>query len=137
MEARLIEELLWQGESEQLDFKEGQYRFYEASDSEKGELLKDILAFANAWRQGAAYILIGVREVKGGRSEVVGVSQQLEDNDLQQFVNSKTQKPVHFSYIAVPFEGVQIGVVLIPKQPRPLYLNQSLGSLRANTVYIR
>src|SRR5574341_964819 len=119
MGATPIEELLWQEESEQLDFKEEQYRFYGATDAEKSELLKDVLAFANAWRQGDAHILIGVREVRGGRSEPVGVSQHLKDNDIQQFVNSKTQKPILFSYTAMPFEGVQIGVIRIPKQLRP------------------
>jgi predicted HTH transcriptional regulator len=43
------------------------------ADDEKSELLKDILGFANAWRRATAYILIGVKEVRGGRSNVVGI----------------------------------------------------------------
>ena len=51
MDHELLERLLYQEESEALDFKKEQYPFDNASDGQKSELLKDILAFANAWRQ--------------------------------------------------------------------------------------
>ena len=70
MDSELLEQLLHQPESQFLDFKEAQYPFARASDVEKSELLKDVLAFANSWRHTPAYVLIGVREVKGGRSQV-------------------------------------------------------------------
>jgi len=63
-----IEELLYEEESSTLDFKQEQYKFIRANDYQKSELLKDILAFANAWRREDAYILIGVEEIKGGRN---------------------------------------------------------------------
>src|SRR5947208_12124204 len=113
MSPDLFEELLNEEESSTLDCKRDQYPFQGATDEQKGELLKDILAFANAWRHADAYILIGVDEVKGGRSIVVGVSVHLNDNNLQQFVNSKTQRPLAFSYRAYPFEGRQVGVIHI------------------------
>jgi Putative DNA-binding domain len=64
----LIENLLNQDESSSLDFKRDQYPFDGADDGQKSELVKDILAFTNAWRQSDAYILIGVDDVQGGRS---------------------------------------------------------------------
>jgi predicted HTH transcriptional regulator len=76
MNAELFESLLYQSESEVLDFKVDQYPFEAATDVQKSELLKDILAFANAWRRSDAYILIGVEEVRGGRSIVRGMSNQ-------------------------------------------------------------
>ena len=48
MNAVLMEELLNEDESATLDFKRDQYPFDNATDEQKGELLKDILAFANA-----------------------------------------------------------------------------------------
>ena len=57
MNITLFEALLFEEESETLDFKRDQYRFDNATDEEKSELLKDILAFANAWRRADAYIL--------------------------------------------------------------------------------
>ena len=49
--------LLHRSESETLDFKSKQYPF--SSDEEKSELLKDVLAFGNAWKDSDGYILIG------------------------------------------------------------------------------
>lgn len=133
----LFEALLQEEESSSLDFKRDQYPFIGASDDDKGELLKDILAFANSWRRSTAYILIGVDEVKGGRGVVHGVSQHLADNDLQQFVNSKANRTVTFSYAAFPFEGKQVGIITIPKQERPVFLNKDFGKLKKQVVYVR
>ena len=44
MDEQLLESLLYQEESETLDFKEGQYAFNKANHTQKAELLKDILA---------------------------------------------------------------------------------------------
>src|SRR5262245_59488050 len=111
MTTELIETLLWEAEGTTLDFKSEQYPFAGATDQEKSELLKDILAFANATKRADAFILIGVKEVKAGRAEVTGVTNQLEDAHLQQFINSKVQRPIEFSYRAIEFEGKPIGIV--------------------------
>ena len=133
----VMEQLLHEGESSSLDYKRDQYPFAGATDDGKSELLKDILAFANGWRHADAYILIGVEEVAGGRSTVIGVSNHIPENDLQQFVNSKTNRPVAFSYRAYPFEGKQVGVITIPQQDRPIYLTKNYGKLQKHVVYYR
>jgi len=133
----LIESLLYEEEGNALDFKEEQYRFTNGTDDQKSELLKDLLAFANAFRRTDAYILIGVREVKGGRSVVLGVAEQLEDAHLQQFVSSKTQKPLTFVYRAAQHDGIPIGIIHIPRQPRPLYAIRVFGKVRKEVVYHR
>jgi len=137
MNTSLIEQLLNESESDSLDFKIEQYPFDGADDNAKSELLKDILAFTNSWRRTDAYILIGVREIKGSRSEVVGITKHLEDHSLQQFVNGKTQQPITLSYISITFDGQQIGVIKIPVQSRPVYLKKDYGKLKKNVVYIR
>jgi hypothetical protein len=73
MDDALLESLLYQEESATLDFKLEQYPFVKATAEQKSEILEDILAFANAWRQTDAYILIGVKEVRGGPSIVAGI----------------------------------------------------------------
>src|SRR5438270_13804798 len=102
MNDALFERLLYEEESNTLDFKKEQYRFVKATDDDKSELLKDILGFANAWRRSDAYILIGVDDVRGGRSDVVGIAaaDHLTDHSLQQFVNNLTNQPVRFRYEA-------------------------------------
>ena len=104
----MLEELLYEEESSTLDFKGKQYNFIGGDEVEKSELLKDILAFTNVWRRTDAYILIGIREVKGGKSEVVGIEDELDDAQLQQFVNSKTQRPITFHYKTTTIEGKKL-----------------------------
>lgn len=133
----LLNSLLYGEEGIDLDFKRDQYKFTNASDGEKSELLKDILAFANSWRRSDAFILIGVKEVKGGRSKVVGITEKLDDAQIQQFINSKTQKPITFSYRNLDFENKHVGVIHIPIQTRPFYLKKDYGKLKSETVYIK
>jgi hypothetical protein len=42
--------LLQRSEGDTLDFKRNNYQFRNATEDEKSELLKDILALANAWK---------------------------------------------------------------------------------------
>ena len=137
LDLQLLESLLHEAEGASLDFKSSQYPFENAHDGEKAELLKDILAFANSWRRTTAYILIGVEEVKGERSNVVGVEKHLDDASLHQFVNGKTQRPVEFNYQVFQIEGTTIGAIEIPLQKRPVYLKKRFDRLRALDVFMR
>ncbi len=132
-----IEELLYEEEGTTLDFKREQYLFNSENEYKKSELIKDILAFSNAWRRSDAYILLGVEEVKGGRSRPLGIENELDDAQLQQFVNSKTQRPIDFTYKTILIDGVKIGVIRIPIQSRPFYLEKNYGKLKKHVVYIR
>lgn len=132
-----IEDLLFEEESSTLDFKQEQYPFIKVNDEQKSELLKDILAFANAWRREDAYILIGVEEVKGDRSIVLGIGNDIDDASLQQFINGKTQKPLNFEYKYEIVDGKNIGIIRIPVNERPFYLKNDFGKLKKNIVYVR
>jgi hypothetical protein len=139
MNEALFERLLYEEESNTLDFKKEQYRFAKATDDEKSELLKDILGFANAWRRSEAYILIGVEDVRGGRANVVGIAptDHLHDHSLQQFVNNLTNRAVRFHYEAFGFEGKQVGIIRIEEQIRPIFLKKDYGKLKEGKVYVR
>lgn len=134
----VVETLLNMSEGDALDFKRDQYPLAGATDVQKAELVKDIVAFANAWKTTDAYILVGVDEVPGQRATVVGVIAHLNDADIQQLVNSKTNAPVAFEYRAVMVDGRSVGVLRIAhEQQRPLYLRKAFGGLKPNTVYVR
>jgi hypothetical protein len=133
----LVESLLHEEESAALDFKRDQYPFAGASPEEKSEILKDVIAFANAFRRTDAFILIGVEDVKGGRGKVVGVEKHIDDADLQQFINSKTQRTVTFSYKAAEHDGLPIGVIHIPLQERPVFAKVKYGKVDKEVAYIR
>ncbi len=125
-------QLLYRGESESLDFKREQYVFVGASEQKKAELLKDILAFANAWRNEPAYILIGVEEAPSRKASAIGISpaDHIDDATLQQFVNSKTNHPVRFGYERFDYDGRPIGIIRIDHpQARPIFLAKAFGPL--------
>lgn len=135
----LLEELRFKGEGSDLDYKAERYRFAQASDDEKSEMLKDILAFANAHREGPAYILLGFKENAPHPAEVSGLPPEgaIDDSRLQEFVNSKLNAKLEFRYEEGLLGDRQIAVISIPKQRRPLYLKRDYGRLKKNTVYVR
>ncbi len=125
------------GEGPTLDFKREQYPFEKETAEVKSELLKDILAMVNTHRYRTAYILVGVEEIRGGRSIVVGVDGHMEDASIHQFVNHKTNRPAVFSYFPFEVGGLSIGVFSIPIQRRPVYLLSKYAKSNANIVYVR
>jgi len=140
MDAKLFERLLFEEASNTLDFKKEQYHFVKASDDEKSELLKDILGFANAFRRSEAYVLIGVEDVRGGPSKVLGIADidHLDDHSLQQFVNNLTNQPVCFQYEAFGYNDKQVGIIRIDeKQLCPIYLKRDCGKLQKEKIYVR
>jgi predicted HTH transcriptional regulator len=128
--------LLQRSESETLDFKAKQYPF--ESNEEKGELLKDILAIANACKDSDGYILIGVEEEHGRMKRLCGADITLRDSDVQQFVNSKTNRRISFRVEVCQCESVNLTVIQIDKaQQRPIFLLKQFGRLKSNVPYIR
>jgi hypothetical protein len=135
----LLEELRFKGEGSDLDYKAERYRFAQASDDDKSEMLKDILAFANAYREGTAYILLGFKENPPHPAEVTGLPSNgaIDDSRLQQFVNSKLNAKLEFRYAEGLLGDRHIAVISIPKQRRPFYLTRDFGKLTKDTVYVR
>lgn len=137
MDENLFEQLLYRDESESLDFKSQQYPFAGATDEAKSELLKDILALANSWRIEDGYILIGVQESQGGKSTPLGTTDHIPDHSLQQFVNTKLNRPIRFSYEVHSLNNMQIGIIRVQSVQRPVYLRSDFGRLKAGDVYVR
>lgn len=137
MEAAHVQNLLRRSESDTLDFKRDQYPFAGASDEEKSELLKDIVAFANAWKESDAYIVIGVPEKDGRALAPVGAP-PLPDSDIQQFVGSKVNRPLLFHVQSVRYDSVELTIIQIAqRQDRPIFLKKKFGKLEPGVVYIR
>lgn len=133
----LLDALRYRSEGTDLDFKSAQYRFAGGNDFQKAELLKDILAMANAWRDGAGYILLGLKDNRPHLAEVVGISESIDDSRLQQFVNSKVKPKLTFRYEEHLYEGKTVGVIVIPKQKRPFFIANPYGKLKSNVAYVR
>jgi hypothetical protein len=130
--------LLHRSESETLDYKSKQYLLAGASDEQKSELIKDIVSIANAFKESAGYIVIGVEEEHGRAKRVCGADATLGDSDVQQLVNSKTNRSVLFLVEVVSYKGVKVTVIKIDgAQSRPIFLSKNFGKLKSNVVYIR
>lgn len=136
-----IQQLCFEGESNRLDYKREQYLFIKAADSDKEELLKDILAMANAFRSQIAYILIGVEQQSDGAGIINGIAKSdfIDDAKLQQFVYGKTNRPIEFHSYSVPInDNAIIQVIEIPVQKeRPYCLRKQFGSIDTKTVLLR
>lgn len=134
-----IEELCLKGESVTLDYKSEQYKF-NGDKNEKSELLKDILSFANAWREGNAYILIGVSE-GNGKGEITGIEPKcvIDDATIQQFINSKTNEIIPFSCYSVDCKKGLVHVIEIEEcgNGRPFYIIKDFGNVKKDIVKIR
>lgn len=137
MTDELLTALRYKSEGPDIDFKSAQYRFIGGSEDDKAEMLKDILAMANAWRDGTGYILLGFKDQRPHPAEVVGISQTIDDAKVQQFVHGKVKPKLTFRYEEQLYEGKTIGVISIPKQKRPFYLAHAYGKLKSNIVYVR
>jgi len=86
----LLSKLRYRSEGPDIDFKSAQYRFNGGSEADKAEMLKDILAIANSWREGPGYILLGFKDNRPHPAEVVGIQDSIDDARIQQFVNSES-----------------------------------------------
>ena len=133
----LLNMLRYKSEGTDIDFKSSQYRFTNGSENEKSELLKDILAIANSWRDGTGYILLGFKDQRPNPAEVVGIHDSIDDSRIQQFVNSKVKPKLTFSYEEHLYEGKTIGIISIPTQQRPFYLTSAYGKHKRTVVYVR
>lgn len=132
-----LERLLYEGEGDYLDFKRTQYPFVGATNEQKAELLKDVLAMVNSWRRTEGYVIIGAEEIPGQKATVVGISDKLDDADLQQFINGKTNSRVEFAYQNVTLDGKAAAIIRVPVQERPRFLKNDFGGLKKGVVYVR
>lgn len=133
----LLNTLRYKSEGPDIDFKSAQYRFNGASELDKSEMLKDILAIANSWRDSTGYILLGFKDQRPHPAEVVGIRDSIDDAQIQQFINVKVKPKLTFRYEEQLYEGKTVGVITIPKQKRPFYLANAYGKIKSNVVYVR
>ncbi|WP_298213413.1 ATP-binding protein [Acidovorax sp.] len=127
--------LLFRGEGETLDFKVQCYDLKQG----RGDLIKDILSMANTPRNGAAYIVLGVDWSPENGSQVVGLSAQVDDAELQNaFGRDRVQPTPRFTYSPRVRDGLQVGVIEIPAgQDGPYTPVKEVDGLQAGAVYYR
>lgn len=154
MNDQLLESLLYRSEDPSVDYKMEQYVFTREDiagdelskperarmfEEKKSELLKDILAMANAWTDGPRYILLGFKENKPSVPTVVGIAGDRlhDDAAFQQFIGSRVNTPLQFKYEVQEFRSVTVGIITIAKQRRPFFAKEQYGVVQRGVVYVR
>lgn len=140
IDEQIILQLCKQGESNRLDYKREQYKFIGGSDHEKSELLKDVLAMANADRSETAFILIGVDEVNH-HGEICGIPSVdlIDDAIIQQFINGKLNRKITFSVYRVDCAAGLVQVIEIPEclDSRPFYPKNDYEQVKKHVVKVK
>ena len=130
-------ELLAQTEGPGVDFKRDPYDL--GNEEGRAALIKDILSMANTPRTGPAYIVVGVKAYPDGRKDLVGLSENVDDNEYQSSVKSKVHPSPTFLYVPVQFRELTFGVLVIPAERRgPFQAIMDVGKkLRRYVIYWR
>ncbi|MCM0624040.1 ATP-binding protein [Lysinibacillus sp. OL1_EC] len=128
-----LESLLNQTEHEGLDFKKGLYvkQSYE-------ELLKDVLAMANAKIKGSRYIVFGVKENALQIKEIFELSNPVDAATYQEIVleNIEPQLICNLTYISYQEKRLAILEITEPKE-QPYLMKKKYGSLHKGFCYVR
>lgn len=125
----------YENEGTSLDFKQKQY-----DTSNCVNLLKDIMAMANADVVGDRFLIIGVDYKASGDRAIIGIAESkfVDDAVYQQVVRENIEPDINFSYKPVPFDGKLIGVFRIgPCLNQPYAMRKDLTPLRRGEGYIR
>jgi len=106
------------------------------NDGEKGEIIKDIAAIANASPLSYGFIIYGADPRRP--DPVLGVSARYDDAKLQQLVAGKIDPPVEFLYYEVAKGHKVVSVIQIkPTRRRPHIICVDLGKVRRGQIPIR
>ena len=103
----LVRQLLKLQESDELDFKSGQYRL--DNNHLKSEFIKDIVAMANTLRERPAYILLGVKDNLTMDPEIKGVSCHHDEANLLGIISSRVEPTPRFTYRLSALQWLGVG----------------------------
>ena len=133
-----FEQLLKRMEGESIDFKADNYPNL-SDEAKKIGFVKDVICMVNTPRDGAAFIVTGVKKSPNGQPELWGVESHPDDAELQSQFDEWVQPHPRFSYEVVQYAGREFGVIVIPEdQIGPCYPIKEHGSvLRCKTIYFR
>lgn len=132
----ILKEALAEPEHDWLDFK---YDLDIKSAEEQGELIKDLSALANTVDR-VGYLILGVKFIPGKPFQFKNFDKGYDDNDFQQLVKGKLNRPIHFEYYP-PFEceegKKQAFFKVFYSDAKPHQVKHNLGRIHEGQVFIR
>lgn len=127
-----INELIeFHNENEYLDFKQEEYK-----DQKKHELIKDVLAFANAEYAGDRYIIIGIKKTNG-EPEAFQVESPLDSSDIQTYVLEYIKPDLKIDYFSHQYNGANTMILRINNPAdQPYAMKKSLSYFNGTKTYL-
>ncbi|HFK1769205.1 TPA: ATP-binding protein [Bacillus paranthracis] len=122
-------------EGTKLDFKREQYRKEKYKD-----LIKDIMAMANAPVEGKRYIVTGVKDLPSGTKEYFSIPEKefVDQATYQQIVRENVEPSIDFSYYPIEVEGNLLGVFEIDNCINPPYMmKKNSNGLNKGDCFVR
>ena len=105
-------------------------------DEKRGEVIKDIVAIANASPLSYGFILYGVDPRRP--EPIVGISSRYDDSRLQQLLKNKVEPAPEFLYYEVSAGAKVVAVIQVaPSKRRPFIVALDIGKIRAGQIPIR
>jgi hypothetical protein len=133
-----IEELIeYHHENEYLDFKKEEY-----TKANRHELIKDVLAFANADYEGSRYIIIGIKK-ENNEIAVFHIEAPTDSASIQQIIQSNITPEVDVSYYPYLYRASNLMILEIknttekPYFPKKTVIVNSKPFLKENSSVIR
>ena len=129
----LIDLIQHENENTGLDFKAVIYRADKSED-----LLKDIMAMANAQLDRDRFIVVGIKHQPDGSRLILGVEDFVDDAGYYQMVHSNIEPDIHFEYFYVEVEDKKVGVFRIFNcDNQPYLMKKEFKTLRRGDGFIR
>lgn len=129
----LIDLIHYENEKTGLDFKAVIYKADKFDD-----LLKDIMAMANAALEEDRYIVVGVKHHPGSERVFLGVEEFIDDATYYQLVHSNIEPDIHFEYFHVEVADKKVGVFRIFNcDNQPYLMKKDTKNLRRGDGFIR
>lgn len=127
-------------ESSILDFKADLYDFSNDKDnSVLAKFIKDVISFSNTIREGAAYIIFGVKENSDNTKEKVGITKNIDDGIFQDKIKNKLYPLPKISYYTKKLDGLTFGILefSIKKYEFPITSTVKLRGVEVGKAYYR
>ncbi len=131
-----IDDLIeYNDENLNLDFKGAQY-----TRDKHADLIKDIIAMANADTNDECYIIIGVIRNDEGQKELRGIDREkfIDDANYQQLIRENVEPDVTFEYFLHEYDGKCFGVFRIGNcDDKPYMMRKDYKALKKGDSWIR
>ena len=125
----------FENENTSLDFKATQYL-----KPVHEQLLKDLLAMANADVRDDRYIVVGVEHKPDGSRNFLSINKAdfIDSAIYQQLVRENIEPEIHFEYLPYDFEGHLLGVFRIYDcVDKPYMMRKDFKNLKQGNAFIR